>query len=50
MMSVMLVRSPLSMWLNVFQSHSSEAALFHLLMPKLPVTSSSSTLPKQRTS
>jgi hypothetical protein len=50
MMPAMLVRSPPLMQFSVFESHSSEAASFHLLMPKLPVTSSSSTSPKHRTS
>uniref|UniRef100_A0A0A9ETY6 Uncharacterized protein n=1 Tax=Arundo donax TaxID=35708 RepID=A0A0A9ETY6_ARUDO len=52
MMSAMAALSPTLMWLSVFASHSdsSEAAAFGPLMPKLPVTSSSSTLAKQWTS
>ncbi|WVZ61812.1 hypothetical protein U9M48_011627 [Paspalum notatum var. saurae] len=54
MMLLMLALSPPLMWFSVFVSHSDDssdaAAAFGPLMPKLPVTSSSRTLPKQRTS
>jgi hypothetical protein len=49
MMPAMLVWSPPLMRFSVFESQPSEGASFHVLMLKLPVTSSGSTLPKHRT-